>query len=95
MEKIYKFRDENFDLLDQFMPIVKRVHGQNHPEFFEVADIYDDIKAKIDKKDLNLDKEFKQLKETTDDYKIPQDVCETYEKIYKDLESLNKLYQEK
>lgn len=92
MDKLKEFKEKNFKELDAFMPIVKKVHGPNHKEIFDVADVYEDIKAKIDSDDDNLDKEFTDLKKITDNYKIPGDVCETYEHIYKQLEKLNKTY---
>lgn len=94
MDKILEFSKANFEELDQVMPIVERVHGPHHPEFFEVAQAYESIKEKLRKDDKNLDPEFEKLRKATDSYKVPGDVCETYEKIYKVLEELDKIYHQ-
>lgn len=58
--------------------------------------VFDEIniktkEARTEKPDL--DNEFKQLQEITDNYTIPGDVCESYEAIYKMLAELDKAYQ--
>ena len=81
--------------LEQYVPVVSRVHGDTHPEFYGVHKMYDAIVAKIKeagstKPDLN--EEFGQLREMTSDYIIPQGVCETYEAVYNMLAELDKAY---
>lgn len=90
---IDKNMEKNFKELDIVMPIVKRVHGPHHGEIFEVSDIYETIKEKISRGDDNLDDELKKLREITGNYKVPGDVCETYEKIYKVLEEFDRSYE--
>lgn len=40
--------------------------------------------------DLNF--EFNQLRKTTNDYVVPEDVCETFETVYHMLKELNDAY---
>ncbi len=95
MDKLNEFKEKNFPELDMFMPIVKRVHGPHHEEIFDVAKIYERMKTKLNAGDQYLDQEFAELKQVTDNYKVPDDVCETYEKIYNVLKELNEIYEEK
>lgn len=85
-----------FPTLAQYVPIVARVHGENHPEFHEVHKLVDAIMAKADaagseKPDLN--EEFSQLRKISDDYTVPADVCESYEAVYKMLAEVDAAYR--
>lgn len=82
--------------LSQYVPIVARVHGASHPEFYEVRKVYDELAKKV--KDAGEEKpelkeEFTKLREITDNYKIPEDVCESYEAVYNMLAELDKAYE--
>ncbi|MFY9612278.1 MAG: iron-sulfur cluster repair di-iron protein, ric [Tissierellaceae bacterium] len=86
-------KEKNFERLEQFVPIVARVHGGSHPEFHEVKRIFEAILAKTKEADKpNLEGEFKELREVTDNYTVPGDVCESYEAVYKMLEEVDKAY---
>lgn len=88
-------KERNFERLEQFTPIVDRVHGENHPEFHEVKDLWEAIYEKTQATDMekpNLDKEFTQLRAITDNYTVPNDVCESYEAVYNMLEEVDKAY---
>ncbi len=80
--------------LEKFVPVVARVHGSHHPEFYEVRDVFNTIneKAKGDDKP-ELGEEFVKLREITDNYTVPGDVCESYEAVYKMLSELDESYQ--
>ena len=83
-------------MLKQYVPIVARVHGQNHPEFHEVHKLFDAIKQKIKdagSKRPELNEEFDKLREITSNYTIPDDVCESYEAVYTMLAELDKTYR--
>ncbi len=87
---------QNLGKLEQYVPVVARVHGGNHPEFHDVKKVFDKISVKIkntgtDKPDL--DNEFKELRQITDNYTVPGDVCESYEAVYNMLEEVDKAYQ--
>ena len=95
MKKNKEFKkvvDKNLGKLRQFVPIVDRVHGPNHPEFHEVRDVFDSLNEKILNDDKDLNKEFSILRKTTDNYKVPSDVCESYEAVYNMLEELDSSY---
>ncbi len=72
-----------FNKLELFIPVVIRVHGKNHPEMKEVGQLFDNIKQKAAKGGSNeLGDEFKQLREITNHYTVPNNVCESYEAVY-------------
>lgn len=81
--------------LKQYVPIVAKVHGKHHPEFYEVRALFDTISQKIGAsgKELpQLNEEFAKLRETTKDYTVPGDVCESYEAVYNMLAQLDNAY---
>lgn len=83
--------------LEQFVPIVARVHGGTHPEFHDVHKLFDEINTKIKEAKTEkpeLDNEFNQLRKVTDNYTVPGDVCESYEAVYNMLAELDKAYHE-
>lgn len=95
MKKFNEIIEKNYDKLEQFVPIVARVHGKTHPEFYDVEKKFNEIKEKIKngkREGLELDDEFKRLREITDNYTVPKDVCETYEAVYNMLAELDKTY---
>ncbi|NLZ92714.1 MAG: iron-sulfur cluster repair di-iron protein, ric [Firmicutes bacterium] len=89
-------KERNLARLEQFVPIVARVHGGTHPEFHDVHKLFAEITAKIKEagsEKPELDLEFKQLREITDNYTVPCDVCESYEAVYNMLAELDEAYQ--
>lgn len=81
--------------LEQYVPIVERVHGGHHPEFHEVRKLFEVINKKIkeagsEKPELN--EEFAKLREITKNYTVPEDVCESYEAVYKMLAEVDEAY---
>lgn len=84
-----------FPLLEKYVPIVERVHGKHHPEFFEVRKVFNSIieKVKVDSENPKLKEEFTKLREITGNYNVPGDVCETYEAVYNMLAEVDKAYQ--
>lgn len=86
---------KHFKLLTQYVPVVDRVHGDHHPEFHEVRRLWDEILRKT--KDAGEEKpelktEFIRLREITDNYTVPEDVCESYEAVYNMLSEIDKAY---
>ena len=81
--------------LKQYVPIVARVHGGNHPEFHEVRKLFDTIVEKTKEAGSNkpeLSEEFAKLREITDTYTVPGDVCESYEAVYSMLAEIDRAY---
>ncbi len=82
--------------LERFVPIVAKVHGKHHPEFHEVRKVYDTINEKIKAagtEKVELKDEFVKLREITDNYTVPGDVCESYEAVYNMLSELDEAYK--
>ena len=95
MTTFNEVKERNFKRLEQFVPVVDKVHGGSHPEFHEVRKLFDGINAKIKEagsEKPDLDNEFKKLREITDNYTVPDDVCETYEAVYNMLAELDRAY---
>ncbi len=85
-----------FPRLEQYVPIVDRVHGKNHPEFHEIHRLFDEINRKAKEAGVelpDLSEEFAKLREITNNYTVPGDVCESYEAVYNMLAEVDKAYQ--
>jgi iron-sulfur cluster repair protein YtfE (RIC family) len=88
-------KESYLDVLEQYVPVVSRVHGENHPEFYDVHKLFNTINRKIkeagsDKPELKED--FTKLREITKEYTVPGGVCESYEAVYSMLAKLDKAY---
>ncbi|MDD3867364.1 MAG: iron-sulfur cluster repair di-iron protein, ric [Eubacteriales bacterium] len=91
----YKKNQQVFQTLKQYVPVVDRVHGENHPEFHVVRQLFEAISdqaASAGSDDINLSDEFSRLREVTGDYTVPDDVCESYEAVYSMLSELDQSY---
>ncbi len=81
--------------LIQYVPVVARVHGQNHPEFHEVHSLWKEMYQKIENSGSErpeLNSAFAGLRKVTDHYTVPGDVCESYEAVYQMLSELDQAY---
>lgn len=88
-------KGKHLETLKLYVPIVSRVHGPSHPEFYEVHKLYDGIITKIEEAGSNkaeLHEEFLALRKVTNNYTIPGDVCESYEAVYNMLSEMDKAY---
>ncbi len=96
MARFEEVKERNLKLLETYVPVVDRVHGEHHPEFHEVRRLFEEIKAKVEAAgggQADLAREFAQLRELTDNYKVPGDVCESYAAVYEMLAELDAAYQ--
>lgn len=87
--------EDYFSKLDLFITAITRAHGKNHPEAFEVREIFEAMNAKVKEASPNkpnLDAEFTRLRKISDNYTIPGDVCETYAGTYNMLSEAEKSY---
>lgn len=85
-----------FGQLDLFTSAITRAHGKNHPEAFEVRELFSKIKEKTQAARIasaDLDTEFSKLREVTNQYAVPDDVCETYAAVYNMLSEIDRAYQ--
>ena len=84
-----------FKTLEMYVPIVARVHGKSHPEFHKVRELFDEIIKKTKEAGTEkpeLSNEFAKLREITNNYTVPGDVCESYEAVYNMLAETDKAY---
>jgi|SRR5690625_2397715 len=87
--------ESHFEKLDLFTTAITRAHGKSHPEAFDVRTLFETISSKVKKAGTNkpnLDEEFIELRNVTDNYTIPGDVCETYAGVYTMLSEIDKTY---
>lgn len=92
MENFKEKNKESIKLLKQYIPIVSKVHGGNHPKFFEVEKEFNLILDKLQESIYDLNEEFINIRKITSNYTLPNDVCESYETVYKLIEELDKSY---
>ncbi len=86
---------QHLKLLSQYVPVVDRVHGKQHPEFHQVKALWERMAQKIHTAGTalpQLSEEFAKLREVTSDYQVPGDVCESYEAVYHMLKDLDQAY---
>ncbi len=96
--KFNELAEKHLQTLEKYVPVVDRVHGKEHPEFHDVKAIYDTIVRKLKSQstdEVDLTSEFDRLREITDKFTVPGDVCVTYEAVYKMLEELDGAYRKK
>jgi regulator of cell morphogenesis and NO signaling len=87
--------ENNFSTLDLYTTAITRAHGKNHPEAFKVRELFEVMNEKVEKAGTgkpNLDEEFTKLRNITNNYTIPENVCETYAGVYNMLSEADKSY---
>lgn len=89
-----KLEIKYMDKLKLFVPIVNKVHGNDHPEFKKVKIEFDIILSKISNDNYDLTNQFDNLKLITNNYNVPKDTCESYEMVYQMLKELDISYTE-
>jgi len=88
-------KEKYFPILEQYVPIVERVHGGSHPEFHEVRKLFAEINKKVKNaatEKPELSDEFAKLRSVTNNYTVPGDVCESYEAVYRMLAEADTAY---
>lgn len=95
MATIKEYMGNSQEKMELYTTAITRAHGKNHPEAFDVRELYTRVEAKVmaagaDHPDL--DSEFEKLREVTGNYTVPGDVCGTFEAVYKFLEEADNLY---
>lgn len=82
-------------ILEQYVPVVARVHGNSHQEFLEIVEQFNNIKLKIKEngaENADLKEDFTNLREISNHYKVPDDVCESYQAVFQMLSYLDDIY---
>lgn len=91
-----EYMTKNSEKLELFTKAIIRAHGKNHPEAFDVRELYTQMQTKTreaGEENPNLDEEFARLRQVTNNYLIPEDVCETYAAVYNMLAEADQAYQ--
>lgn len=94
MHTVIEYLLEHKDKLELFTSALTRAHVDAHPEVLKVRALYLQMQEKVQNQDASLGPEFASLQTVTSNYKVPGDVCKTYEQTYKLLETANELYNE-
>ena len=95
MATIKEYMDANQEKMELYTTAITRAHGKNHPEAFDVRELYTQVEKKVmaaGSERPDLDSEFEKLREITSNYTVPGDVCGTFEAVYKFLEEADHLY---
>lgn len=96
MTQFIETKERHFKTLELYVPVVARVHGNSHPEFHKVKELFEQIEAKTAQAGSakpDLAREFASLRQITNNYTTPHDVCESYQAVYTMLSELDKAYQ--
>ena len=96
MEEFREIVVKHMEKLELYVPVVAKVHGASHPEFYEVRILFDAINKKITEAGSGrpeLAEEFESLRKVTSDYTVPTDTCESYEAVYDMLKEWDEAYQ--
>jgi iron-sulfur cluster repair protein YtfE (RIC family) len=91
---IKEFFEKNDETLDLYTKAITRAHGKNHPEVFEVRNLYQKIQDKVRGGNYDLAGEFARLRAIAGNYAIPGDVCGTFRATYGLLSEFDGLAQE-
>ena len=93
METLQQVWEKHAKKLELYVPVVTRVHGQSHPEFLEVKNIFESLANKIKANaSPDLTDEFSQLRTVTTNYTVPPESCETFAAVYQMLQELDTAY---
>lgn len=80
--------NRNIEKAAQLAPVIEHVHGEHHPELTRVREITQALYQSDNA--TNTPELFQELRSVTDNYAIPNDVCEAFEATYHALERADK-----
>lgn len=90
-----KYVEEHFVELDKYSKTIAKVHGGNHPELLEVRELFLAMQEKVQQKAKQalFEPEINRLRVITNDYQVPADGCQAYQKTYDLFEALDEAYK--
>ena len=71
----------------ELAPIIERVHGSHHPELTRVRELTEQLGSAAGS-GADTAPLFAELRTVTNDYAIPDDVCETFVATYESLQQV-------
>lgn len=92
MTTLQNYLTDHHEKMDLFTSAITRAHGKNHPEAFDIRDLYIEMMGNFESDD-KLQTIFDELTSVTDNYAVPSDVCETYEAVIHHLKHADELYR--
>lgn len=92
MNLLTKQFDDDIYKLKKFIPIVSKVHGIDHPEIKEVEKEFNKIIKKINSNLNDINVELKNITRITNDFIVPEGVCESYKAVYIILKNITNTY---
>ncbi|CAM3598932.1 iron-sulfur cluster repair di-iron protein, ric [Erysipelothrix urinaevulpis] len=84
-----KYFETNKEILDLYTNALTKAHAKNHPEVIELRHLFKELERNIDDEEQFL-KTLDTINFSTNNFKVPEDVCDTYKKTYQMLEQLYK-----
>ena len=84
-------RDQYSKTLQQYIPVVVRVHGSHHPEIHQVQSVFVQM-VPLMQAAADVSAHFLTLRDITENYHVPHDVCESYVAVYHMLQDLDRAY---
>ena len=82
-------RTEIMQQLERLVPIVERVHGDNHKELHDVSLLFEELEGYYQSDRFDETSEiFEKLKHVTNNYQLPEDACQGYQELYSLLQQL-------
>ena len=94
-KNFFEIMNENHAKLNMYSKALTRVHGETHPEVFDVRHLFERIDKELKeskKEEINLDVEFESLRQVTNNYTVPSGACEAFKGVYQMLAEADQAY---
>ena len=95
-QRFEEVKTKNIPILESICTHSSKSYSGGSVPSFSVLLLFDTMSKKIEGTDSQLPElkeEFEKLREITNNYTVPTDVCESYEAVYNMLAELDKAYQ--
>lgn len=82
---------KDMNRLSKLVPLIKKVHGKDHPELLTVHELFIQLKEVITQADAHLKvaELFSEIEKVTNHFVLPADACPAYKETYEILEKMN------